>query len=36
MDAALREFLDMRDAMLVKARASGFFANDNRALTVAA
>jgi hypothetical protein len=25
MDAALREFLDMRDAMLAKARASGFF-----------
>jgi YqaJ-like viral recombinase domain len=32
MDAALREFLDMRDAMLAKARSSGFFeqANDNR------
>ena len=25
MDAALREFLDIRDQMLVKARASGFF-----------
>jgi hypothetical protein len=36
MSAALREFLDMRDEMLVKARASGFFANDNRVLIEAA
>jgi YqaJ-like recombinase protein len=38
MGAALREFLDIRDAMLAKARCSGFFeqANDNRALIVAA
>ena len=39
MGAALREFLDIRDAMLVKARASGFFAeraNDNNVTSVAA
>ena len=34
MDAALREFLDMRDAMLAKARASGFF--EERAAALAA
>jgi hypothetical protein len=36
MGGALREFLDIRDTMLAKARASGFFeqiANDNAALT---
>lgn len=39
LGAALAEFLDMRDAMLMKARASGFFAeraNDNSALVAAA
>ena len=39
MGAALREFLDIRDAMLAKALASGFFeerANDNHLLVEAA
>jgi YqaJ-like viral recombinase domain len=38
MGAALREFLDIRDAMLAKARSSGFFeqANDNHAPAAAA
>ena len=36
MGAALREFLDIRDEMLAKAMASGFFANDNSALIEAA
>ncbi len=31
MGAALTEFLEIRDAMLAKAMASGFFANDNSA-----
>lgn len=35
LNVALREFLDMRDAMLVKARASGFF-EDRASLPMAA
>jgi hypothetical protein len=36
LSAALAEFLAIRDEMLSKAMASGFFANDNRAQSVAA
>lgn len=36
MNAAAIEFLAIRDEMLSKAMASGFFANDNRAQAVAA
>lgn len=36
LGAALAEFLAIRDEMLAKAMASGFFANDNRAQAAAA